>query len=605
MASDQTFYILENETLGIWHVHKVKSPPGRSVSQDELNEKLYQKYPHLNPYLTLVSNDGEHHGVERWLSKVSYRINKEPEKSKELKQLLMAGWDYNDTIETSTLTVVSGDDNMFRQLVKYRENFTRCLNNAKFQTYQEKKSDPEFLKRISREKVLRNMKKTGKRPKQSTIDKYQIKDDEIKYTMEEPLGIIYKITSPSGKTYVGQTVRSFEKRMQEHRQETSGCTWIKRAIQKYGDEMKYEIIEENVPHEQLDEREIYWIKELHSLAPSGYNLTTGGQSTKEYSQELKDKIRDIKNTQKIDKDGYMGYVTKMYNLFYPKLRQHGETIRISYGGFQTEDEAIEVLKEYTKDPDNFTPINNRSRNKNGSVTKSYDKWTARYKGIYLGTYDTEEEAWGALEKYLKDPESIPSFKRNIGNITNQPNGWRVIYRHKCIGTYDTEEDARKALNRYIEEPENFITPGVQRKQGSVTKNHNKWIVSHKGIYIGNYETEEEGEEALNRYIEDPENFVKPEKKLGSVYKEHNRWKVKHKNKCLGTYETKERAEEVREIYQRDPENFVKTDHIPTKVIGFISKRGNRWRLRTKCKQIGTYATKEEAEEVRLTIQSSL
>jgi predicted GIY-YIG superfamily endonuclease len=33
-----------------------------------------------------------------------------------------------------------------------------------------------------------------------------------------PTGIIYKITSPSGKVYVGQTVRSFEKRMQEHQQ---------------------------------------------------------------------------------------------------------------------------------------------------------------------------------------------------------------------------------------------------------------------------------------------------------------------------------------------------------------------------------------------------
>jgi hypothetical protein len=52
---------------------------------------------------------------------------------------------------------------------------------------------------------------------------------------------------------------------------------IRRAIQKYGDEMKYEIIEKDVPQEHLDEREIYWIKDFNSLAPHGYNLTTGGQ----------------------------------------------------------------------------------------------------------------------------------------------------------------------------------------------------------------------------------------------------------------------------------------------------------------------------------------
>ena len=136
--------------------------------------------------------------------------------------------------------------------------------------------------------------------------------------------------------------------------------------------MKYEIIEEDVPQKQLDEREIYWIKELNSLTPNGYNCTTGGQSTKEYTQEVKDRIRDIKNAQKIEKDGYMGYVSKMYNLFYPIVRQGGKTIRISYGGFQTEEEVVEVLKEYTKDPDNFTPINNRTRKKVGSITKSHN-----------------------------------------------------------------------------------------------------------------------------------------------------------------------------------------------------------------------------------------
>ena len=134
--------------------------------------------------------------------------------------------------------------------------------------------------------------------------------------------------------------------------------------------MKYEIIEEDVPQKQLDEREIFWIKELNSLTPNGYNCTTGGQSTKEYTQEVKDRIRDIKNAQKIEKDGYMGYVSKMYNLFYPIVRQGGKTIRISYGGFQTEEEVVEVLKEYTKDPDNFTPINNRTRKKVGSIINS-------------------------------------------------------------------------------------------------------------------------------------------------------------------------------------------------------------------------------------------
>jgi len=90
-----------------------------------------------------------------------------------------------------------------------------------------------------------------------------------------------------------------------------------------------------------------------------------------------------------------------------------------------------------------------------------------------------------------------------------------------------------------------------------------------------------------------------------VYKEHDRWKIIHKGKRLGTYETKEKAEEVREIYQRDPDNFVKSDHMPKKIIGSVSKRGNGWRLRYKDKQIGTYPTKEDAEKAHKALQSSL
>src|SRR6056300_224556 len=318
------FYILENQTLGTWWVGKMESTldgcgmcPYRSITQDELNEKLSEKYHCPNAYLTLVTLNKRWsacYGVERWLSKLDYKINREPEKYKELEKLLKAGWD--DDIETSTLSVLhvlehnQPINKIFKKLVTSREGLTRCLNTNKYKTYEDRKKDPEFLKRISREKVIKTMEKTGKLPKPETLAKYEIKEDELREIMG-PKGIIYKITSPSGKVYVGQTIRSFEKRVAEHKRESSCCTLIKRAIDKYGDEMNYELIEDNVPQEQLDEREIYWINHFNSLAPDGYNCTTGGQFTKGYSQELKDKIRDIKNTQKVEKDGYMGYVHQM------------------------------------------------------------------------------------------------------------------------------------------------------------------------------------------------------------------------------------------------------------------------------------------------------
>ena len=393
------FYILENRTLGTWWVGKMATNSHRSITQDELNNKLYDKYNYTNPYLTLVTlnkNWTACYGVERWLSKLEYKINKEPEKYHELEELLKAGWD--GKMETSTLSVLhvleynQPIDKIFKKLVSSREGFTRCLNTNKYKTYEDKKKDPDFLKTIGRKKVLRQMEKTGKLPKPETLAKYEIKDDEIKERMG-PKGIIYKITSPSGKVYVGQTIRSFEKRVAEHKRESSYCTLIKRAIDKYGDEMNYEIIEENVLQEQLDEREIYWINHFNSLAPDGYNCTTGGQFTKGgYSQELKGVLRDIKNAHKIEKDGYVGEVQQMGNLFYPRVRQNGIRIHVSYGGFQTEEEATEVLKAYTKDPEHFTVVNNRTRNKIGCITKKYNRWHLRCKGRLIATYATREEA---------------------------------------------------------------------------------------------------------------------------------------------------------------------------------------------------------------------
>jgi group I intron endonuclease len=395
------FYILENQTLGTWWVGKMEStldgcgmPPYRSITQDELNEKLSEKYHNPNAYLTLVTLNKRWtacYGVERWLSKLEHKINKEPEKYQELEKLLKAGWD--DDIETSTLSVFhvlehnQPINKIFKKLVSGREGLTRCLNTNKYKTYEDKKKDPDFLKAIGRKKVLRQMEKTKKLPKPETLMKYDIKDEEIKEVMG-PTGIIYKITSPSGKAYVGQTIRSLKIRMQQHKSKYSECTLLKRAIDKYGDEMKYEIIEDNIPQEQLDEREIYWINELNSLAPNGYNCDTGGSAYRTTSQETKDKISNTQRKSSIDKKGYIGDVVKCGNVFRPRFGN----FYLSIGAFYSKEDAIEVLKEYTKDPENFSKAEGTYKKPIGHVHKRGNTWQLMYKGKHTGNYPTQEEA---------------------------------------------------------------------------------------------------------------------------------------------------------------------------------------------------------------------
>jgi len=457
------FYILENETLGTWWVGKMEPTldgygmcPYRSITQDELNEKLSEKYHNPNAYLTLVTLNKRWsacYGVERWLSKLDYKISKEPEKYQELEELLRAGW-YGD-IETSTLSVLhvlehnQPVDKIFKKLVTSREGLTRCLNTytgkTRAEKYQESKKDPEFMYKRARKEVLRQMEKTKKLPKLETLTKYEIKEDEVREVMG-PEGIIYKITSPSGKVYVGQTTKGFEKRIKQHKSPSSKCHLVKKAINKYGDEMKYEIIEDNIPHKQLDEREIYWIKELNSFAPNGYNCTTGGNARKELSINLKNKMQDAIRNSKIEKDGYIGYVCKNGDLYKPR---YGKTY-LSTSAFHSEEDAIKVLKDFTKDQENFVKTEGTFQRNIGCVHRNGHKWSISYKSSHLGTYNTQEEAREALERYREDPDSFIKPQKKVGCVRFNKNSWQLTCKHKYLGSYETEEEARKVLKEYVE-----------------------------------------------------------------------------------------------------------------------------------------------------------
>ena len=89
-------------------------------------------------------------------------------------------------------------------------------------------------------------------------------------------GVIYLITNMiNGKSYVGQTIQKLSKRLYAHKRGKNQM--VDKAIQKYGwENLIHEVLEENIPREMLDEREIFWIAKLKTKFPNGYNLTDGG-----------------------------------------------------------------------------------------------------------------------------------------------------------------------------------------------------------------------------------------------------------------------------------------------------------------------------------------
>lgn len=105
-------------------------------------------------------------------------------------------------------------------------------------------------------------------------------------------GFIYKITSPSGKVYIGQTLDLIRRKSKYKRLDCKQQPKIFNSIEKYSWESHtFEVIEE-VNSTSLNEREQYWITFFNSLE-NGLNCTGGGDSRK-ISPETIEKIRQSK-----------------------------------------------------------------------------------------------------------------------------------------------------------------------------------------------------------------------------------------------------------------------------------------------------------------------
>ena len=121
--------------------------------------------------------------------------------------------------------------------------------------------------------------------------------------LQENVGKIYIIRNTvNDKVYIGQTIHTLQTRFRQHQKcaknNDSRFRKICCAMNKYGaDNFYIELIQDNIPLENLDEKEIYYIKQYNSYE-NGYNATAGGDSRIIYNdddivklkQMLKDKV---------------------------------------------------------------------------------------------------------------------------------------------------------------------------------------------------------------------------------------------------------------------------------------------------------------------------
>lgn len=102
---------------------------------------------------------------------------------------------------------------------------------------------------------------------------------------------IYKITSPTGKIYIGQTV-NYTKRLNNYKNiKCNGQRYLYHSIKKYGFEKHTFYFIEQCKLEDLNEKERYW-QDFYDVLNKGLNLklTTTKDKTGLLSDETKNKM---------------------------------------------------------------------------------------------------------------------------------------------------------------------------------------------------------------------------------------------------------------------------------------------------------------------------
>lgn len=175
--------------------------------------------------------------------------------------------------------------------------------------------------------------------------------------------VIYKITNPTGKIYIGKT-NNFCNRMNSYKNlNNKSQKAIHASIIKYGwDLHTVEILEEAEP-EKLNNLEKYYIKKYSSFSkynPNGLNLTEGGEGTMGRKDNIETKIKRAEKhigskrseeTKKLMSDlkkGKVPYASKL-------PRSEKQLFHIKYGSIGKKKSEETLKKELETKLKNFLP----------------------------------------------------------------------------------------------------------------------------------------------------------------------------------------------------------------------------------------------------------
>lgn len=222
--------------------------------------------------------------------------------------------------------------------------------------------------------------------------------------------IIYKATNKiNGKVYIGQTIRTLKVRINCHLRANSHYPFGN-ALRKYGIEnFDIKVIDEALTKEELNEKEIYWIKfyDCQRSSGHGYNITAGGDDNPMNYPELREKSakanRGLKRSEEtIAKLRILGKAGKGR-----KCSDEGrEHIAEAKRAEKSREDHSKKMKEWYQDPDNYNAQVERTRTSHG--TPEFRDGNSKRKTEYWSNEDNRE----AQSKRLKELRNTPEWRHD-------------------------------------------------------------------------------------------------------------------------------------------------------------------------------------------------
>ena len=237
------------------------------------------------------------------------------------------------------------------------------------------------------------------------------------------MALIYKITNLiNNKIYIGKTKRDLHTRWLEHCRDAKNYQEnnnpLHAAIKKYGKEnFSCEIVEDNIPETELNEKEKYFIKYYNSKSHDlGYNVTNGGDGGRTSSVLTDNIINEIILILQ-DKDNLLSFneIGKKYNISASVIRS------INIGSAWRKDNIIYPIRTYST---TGLTINRNS-----------------YKNIVQDILNTEETLQEIQNKYNLSEQQMTAINQGYGCYNNNNEYYKGIY----LGQYPIRKNNNKKI----------------------------------------------------------------------------------------------------------------------------------------------------------------